>query len=206
MSQIFERLSKDKKQVGHCSNAVPNTVKNCQSRVYSERIINNTSKDSLGSTNWKSDWAKFKNKSYASVVKQNISKKLDDENKSVKIHNISHFSEKYSQNYKAQWSNVSNDRASVARSLKPLPKINYVKNQSQKVSEVDVIPTHNRFQVLNNTDFNTNCASQCNDNTVCDTLTAKIAKSKQNDGSFVKGKLVLNMLKNQAIMLSNSVS
>ena len=71
-----------------------------------------------------------------------------------------------------------------------MPKINYVKNQSQKVSEVDVIPTHNRFQVLNNTDFNTNCASQCNDNTVCDTLTAKIAKSKQIDGSFVKGKPV----------------
>ena len=82
--------------------------------MYSERVINNTSKDSLGSTNWKSDWAKFKNKSYASVVKQNISKKLGDENKSVMIHNISHFSEKYSQNYKAQWSNVLNDRASVA--------------------------------------------------------------------------------------------
>ena len=58
------------------------------------------------------------------------------------------------------------------------------------MSEVDVIPTHNRFQELNNTDFNTNCASQCNDNTVCDTLTAKIAKSNQIDGSFVKGKLV----------------
>ena len=79
-------MSKDKKLVGHCSN--------CQGPVYSEGVINNTNKDSLGSTNWKSDWAKFKNKSYASVIKQNISKKLGDENKSVKIHNISHFSEK----------------------------------------------------------------------------------------------------------------
>ena len=81
---------------------------------------------------------------------------------------MSHFSGKCSQNYKAQWSNVPNDRASVAKSLKPLPKINYVKNQSQKASEIDIIPTHNRFQVLNNTDFDTNCASQSNDNIVCD--------------------------------------
>ena len=58
------------------------------------------------------------------------------------------------------------------------------------MSEVDVIPTHNRFHVLNNTNFNTNCTSQCNDNIVCDTLTGKLAKNKQNDGSFVKGKLV----------------
>ena len=157
--------------------------------MYSERVINNTSKDSVGSMNWKSDWAKFKNKSYAAVVKQNTSKKLGDENQSVKVHNISHVSEKHSQNYKTQWSNVPNDRASVAKGLKPLPKINYVKNQSQNVSEVDVLPTHNRFQVLNNIDFNTNCASQYYINTVCDTLT-KIAKSKQNDGSCVTDKLV----------------
>ena len=65
-----------------------------------------------------------------------------------------------------------------------------MKYQSQKVSEVDVIPTHNRFHVLNNTDFNPNCASQCNDNTVCDILRDKLAKSKQNDGSSGKGKIV----------------
>ena len=71
-----------------------------------------------------------------------------------------------------------------------MTKTSYVKNQLQKVWEVDVIPTHNRFHVLNNIDFNTNCASQCNDNTVCDTLTAKLAESKQTYGSLVDGKLV----------------
>ena len=44
--------------------------------------------------------------------------------------------------------------------------------------------------MLNNTDCNTNCASQCNDNTVCNSFTAKTANSKQDDGSFMKGKLV----------------
>ena len=59
--------------------------------------------------------------------------------------------------------------------------------------------------MLNNT-FNTNYASQYNDNTVCNTLTAKLAESKQIDGSLVEGKHVHKMLKYQEITLSKSVS
>ena len=53
ITHSLKDLSKDKKRVGHCSNAVPSTEKNCQGRMYSERVINNTSKDSLSSINWK---------------------------------------------------------------------------------------------------------------------------------------------------------
>ena len=125
-------------------------------------MINNTSKDSFGSTNWRLDWARINSKSYASVVIQNTFKASSDKNKSEKIHKISHSPKEYSKNHKIKWSNINNDRASVAKSLKASKKINWVQNQSQKILEVDVIPTHNRFDELNNTDFNTNCASKCN--------------------------------------------
>ena len=49
--------------------------------------------------------------------------------------------------------------------------------------------------MLNNTDFNTICASQCSGNTVCKNLTEKLGKGKHNDSSFVDGKLVVKMKK-----------
>ena len=74
------RLKTARKQ--KTSRAVENNNEN--NHIFVTRVIVNASKDQSGSKNWKLDWAKANNQSYAWVLKQKHFPKVIDKNQHVK--------------------------------------------------------------------------------------------------------------------------
>ena len=161
---------------------MPNRENSGHNRTYLSRVITNTCKDHIGSTNWKLDWAKINNKSYAWVLKQNKCQSIvRDKYRSVK--NSERHVKKHSKYIPGSSSVRTGNRDNETQGLHLSNKTTHVNKCFSKVSKANIIPIQNRFDVLNNIDNSTDNAFQCVVNVKCDTLPGVFGKGKQSDGS-----------------------
>ena len=139
---------KTKKRVGHCLNAVQNQENGNGQRVYKSKIFNSTTKNCKGSTNWKLDWARCNNKSYAWVLKQS-KYQFNNNDKSVK-----HMGTVKKRSKCITNSTVANtgNRVNGAQDLGVDYKLINVKKCFHKVGKVNAVPLRNSFAILNNMD------------------------------------------------------
>ena len=158
-----------------------NRENSSHNRTYLSRVITNTCKDHIGSTNWKLDWAKI-NKSYAWVLKQNKCQSIvRDKYRSVK--NSERHVKKHSKYISGRSSVRTGNRDNETWGLDLSHKTTHVNKRFSKVSKANIIPIQNRFKVLNNIDNSTDNALQCVGKVKRDTLPGVFGKGKHSDGS-----------------------
>ena len=163
-----------KNELGHCSNAVSNRENSSHNRTYVSRVITNTYKDHIGTTNWNLDWAKINNKSYAWVLKQNNCQSfVRDKYRSVKNseRHVKNYSKYISGRCPVRTGNSDNE----TQGLGLFHKTTHVNKCFSKVSKANIIPIQNRFEVLNSIDNSTDNAFQCVETVKCDTFAIRNA-------------------------------
>ena len=93
------------------------------------------------------------------MLKPNSFQSVRDTNKSVKSNESN--SKNHPKNITAKRPGSAGNHDSQAQGLHPFHKATHVHMYLSKVSKVNIIPTQNRFDVLNYIDTNTDGASQC---------------------------------------------
>ena len=151
------------------------------------RVIVNASKDQSGSKNWKLDWAKANNQSYAWVLKQKHFPKVIDKNQHVK--KVGNNVKKFSKIVKAICI-TKQGRTNETQHLKSSHKITQVTKCVPKVSIDDRLPTHNRFAILNSID-NTECVVN-NVEKIVDRLSGQFVDCKYDISDAVNTSLLCN--------------
>ena len=148
--------------------------------TYASRVVVNTIKDHIGSENWRLDWAKLNNKSYAWVASQKIRQSaVTVRNKNVKNTQTRVNGHIHDSSVKYHAKTV--DRNSETQASQSVPKTTHVNKGLLKVSTDNVISTRNRFDVLNSIDNNTDCGLQYTGNVKCVQFEGVTSECKQSN-------------------------
>ena len=158
--------------------------------MYATRVVVNTNKENIGSANWRLDWAKLNNKSYAWVASQKIRQSaVTVRNKNVKnIHNrVNGHIHDSSVNHRAN----TVDRVSETQASHSLPKTTHVNKYVSKVSTENGISTRNRFDVLNSIDNNTGGVLHYTGNVKCVQSSDVSSECKQSNVNVNKNNVAV---------------
>ena len=148
--------------------------------TYASRVVINTNKDHIGSKNWRLDWAKLNNKSYAWVASQKIRQlAVIVRNRNVKNTHTRVRGHIHDSSVKCHVNTV--DWNSETQASHRVLKTTHVNKCLSKVSTPNVISTQNRFDVLNSIHNNTDCVLHYTGNVKCVQFPDVASECKQSN-------------------------